>query len=193
MADAQRACVQGTARSAGTARRRVNAPGREASVEDNVAWEATDIAGGGALACCWARRGGVRGLRSSDAQRVRAPGTARSAGAARRRVNAPGCEASVEDDAALEATKIAGGRAWAGCRAIRGRGCGLRSADAQRARAQGIARLEGTARRRVNAPGREALVEDDAALEATEIAGGGALARCQAMRVCVRGLRSANT
>ena len=115
------------------------------------------------------------------------------AGAARRRVNAPGCEASVEDDAARESTEIAGCGVWARFWVMRGHGRGVRFLDAQRARAQGTARSAGAERRRVNAPGREGLVEDDAPLEATEIHESGALARCQAMRVCVRGLRSANT
>ena len=38
-------------------------------------------------------------------------GTARLVGAARRCVDAPGCDASVEDDAAQESTEIAGGGA----------------------------------------------------------------------------------
>ena len=41
--------MQGTARLVGAARRCVNAPGCDASVEDGAAQESTEIAGGGAL------------------------------------------------------------------------------------------------------------------------------------------------
>ena len=96
---------------------------------------------------------------------------------------------SVEDNAAMKATEIDGGGAWARCWAMGGHGRGLSLTDAQRAHVRGTAKSAGAARCCVMAPGHDASVEDDAARELTEITGGGALARCWAMKGRMRGSR----
>ena len=88
--------MQGTARWLGAARRYVNAPGCDASVEDGAAQESTEIADGGALGMLL----GEEELRSwrqvADAQCTRALETTSLAGAARCRVNVPGRESRME-------------------------------------------------------------------------------------------------
>ena len=142
-------------------------------MDANAAQEAAKFADGGAGARCWASAGSRALLQAADVQRVFVRGNAELQGLDRRRVTVNSHGAVVKRaDAALKDTKIAGGGSWA----HRWAGAGLLAGGADSGRGKSM--CPSARDRRVG--GRRKASRQGVRPEATEIADGGAWARCQA-------------